>query len=72
MDKITNLDIIHHTNSNILNEIRDKDNPTLPMITCFERFIFDEYHPIQARFTIVNPSGLNPGQTGTMVMDHTY
>ena len=42
------------------------------MITCFDRFKVDEYQPIQARLTIANPSGLNPGQTGTMVMDHTY
>ena len=47
MDKITNLDIIH-TNSNILNEIRDKDNP---IIACFDRFIFDKYHPIQTRYS---------------------
>lgn len=64
--------IIYDYQFYISNEIRDNDNPALPMITCFDRFKVDEYQPIQARLTIANPSGLKPGQTNTVVMDHTY
>jgi hypothetical protein len=42
----------------ISNEIRDTTNYQLPGITCFERWMFLEYQPVQGRIQIMNPTGL--------------
>lgn len=42
------------------NEIRDAANPALPAIHCFERWIIDEYQPVQTRIDILNRSGRRP------------
>lgn len=49
----------------ISNEIRKNNNPALPNILAFERWLFDEYQPVQGRINIANPSGLKPGTTET-------
>lgn len=50
----------------ISNEIRKNNNPALPNILAFERWLFDEYQPVQGRIKIANPSGLKPGTTETV------
>lgn len=40
------------------NEIRNSANPALPAVTCFERWLIDEYQPVQSRVNIWNRSGL--------------
>lgn len=42
----------------ISNEIRDSQQYQLPAITCFERWYFLQYQPVQGRIRIMNPSGL--------------
>lgn len=42
----------------ISNEIRDTVNYQLPGITCFERWMFLQYQPVQGRIQIMNPTGL--------------
>lgn len=42
----------------ISNEIRDTENYQLPAITCFERWKFLQYQPVQGRIQIMNPTGL--------------
>lgn len=49
----------------ISNEIRQNNNPALPNILAFERWLFDEYQPVQGRLTIANPSGLRPEDNQT-------
>lgn len=44
----------------ISNEIRNNSNPALPQITAFERWLFDEYQPVQGRIKIANPMGIRP------------
>lgn len=44
----------------ISNEIRNNTNPALPQITAFERWLFDEYQPVQGRIKIANPMGIRP------------
>lgn len=45
------------------NEIRNFQNPSLPAIHAFERWILKEYQPVQGRIGILNPTGLrNYGQ----------
>lgn len=46
----------------VSNEIRNAANPTLPAVTAFERFLIDEYQPVQSRVRIQNRSGLRPSQ----------
>ena len=53
----------------VSNEIRQNDNPALPNILVFERWLFDEYQPVQGRIDIHNPSGLRPGQTETVAFN---
>lgn len=42
----------------VSNEIRDSQQYQLPAITCFERWLFLQYQPVQGRIHILNPSGL--------------
>lgn len=46
----------------VSNEIRNAANPTLPAVTAFERFLIDEYQPVQSRVRIQNRSGMRPSQ----------
>lgn len=46
----------------VSNEIRNAANPTLPAVTAFERFLIDEYQPVQSRCAILNRSGLRNAQ----------
>lgn len=46
----------------VSNEIRNAANPTLPAVTAFERFLIDEYQPVQSRVKIQNRSGLHKSQ----------
>ena len=46
----------------VSNEIRNAANPTLPAVTAFERFLIDEYQPVQSRIKILNSSGLKKSQ----------
>ena len=39
------------------NEIRNIENPALPSVHAFERWIFREYQPVQGRIRILNPTG---------------
>jgi hypothetical protein len=45
----------------ISNEIRKNNNPALPNILAFERFLCDEYQPVQGRIQIANPIGMHIG-----------
>ena len=47
----------------ISNEIRNAANPALPAIHAFERWRMVEYQPVQARLTILHPSGMNTPMT---------
>lgn len=47
----------------ISNEIRNAANPALPAIHAFERWKMVEYQPVQARVTILHPSGMNTPAT---------
>ena len=40
------------------NEIRNIENPALPAVHAFERWIMKEYQPVQGRIRILNPTGL--------------
>lgn len=42
----------------ISNEIRDTNQYQLPAMTCFERWYFLQYQPVQGRIRILNVSGL--------------
>lgn len=42
----------------ISSEIRDHEQYELPAMTCFERWYFLSYQPVQGRIRILNPSGL--------------
>ena len=50
--------IIYDYQFYISNEIRNNSNPALPQITAFERWLFDEYQPVQGRIKIANPLGI--------------
>lgn len=41
----------------VSNEIRNAQNPTLPAVTAFERWLFKDYQPVQGRVEILNPMG---------------
>ena len=57
--------IIYDYQFYISNEIRNNDNPALPNILAFERWLFDEYQPVQGRIRIANPTGLRPEDNDT-------
>ena len=40
------------------NEIRNAQNPSLPAVHAFERWIMKSYQPVQGRIRILNPTGL--------------
>ena len=42
----------------ISSEIRDHEQYELPAMTCFERWYFLSYQPVQGRIRVLNPSGL--------------
>ena len=46
----------------VSNELRNFQNPALPAVTAFERFLVDEYQPVQSRTKVLNRSGLRPSQ----------
>ena len=47
----------------ISSEIRDHDQYELPAMTCFERWYFLSYQPVQGRIRVLNPSGLRENIT---------
>lgn len=49
----------------ISNEIRDTLNYQLPAMTCFQRWFFLQYQPVQGRIQIKNVSGLRENLEGT-------
>ena len=59
--------IIYDYQFYISNEIRKNSNPALPQVLAFDRYLFDEYQPIQGRIKIANPSGYKAGQTETVM-----
>lgn len=46
----------------VSNELRSFSNPALPAVTAFERWLIDEYQPVQSRCKILNRSGLRASQ----------
>lgn len=42
----------------VSNEIRNIQNPALPAVHCFDRFLVKDYMPVLAKVKILNPSGL--------------
>lgn len=46
----------------VSNELRNVANPALTAVTTFERWLIDEYQPVQSRVKILNRSGLRPAQ----------
>ncbi len=46
----------------VSNEIRNSQNPALPAVTAFERWLIDEYQPVQSRCVVLNRSGLRSSQ----------
>lgn len=46
----------------VSNELRNAMNPALPAVTCFERYLIDEYQPVQSKVRVLNRSGLRPSQ----------
>ena len=46
----------------VSNELRNAQNPALPAITAFERWLIDEYQPVQSRICVLNRSGLRSSQ----------
>ena len=46
----------------VSSEIRNFQNPALPAVTCFERYLIDEYQPVQSRCRVLNRSGLRASQ----------
>lgn len=40
------------------NEIRNAENPSLPAVHAFERWVVKSYQPVQGRLRILNPTGL--------------
>jgi hypothetical protein len=59
--------IIYDYQFYISNEIRKNSNPALPQVLAFDRYLFDEYQPVQGRIKIANPSGYKAGQTETVM-----
>ena len=46
----------------VSNELRNVQNPALPAISAFERFLVDEYQPVMSHVKVLNRSGLRAGQ----------
>ena len=46
----------------VSNELRSFNNPALPAVSCFERWLIDEYQPVQSRVKVLNRSGMRPSQ----------
>ena len=46
----------------VSNELRNAMNPALPAVTCFERYLIDEYQPVQSKVRVLNRSGLRASQ----------
>lgn len=46
----------------VSSEIRNFQNPALPAVTAFERYLIDEYQPVQSRCRVLNRSGLRASQ----------
>ena len=46
----------------VSNELRNAMNPALPAVTCFERYLIDEYQPVQSKVRVLNRSGIRPSQ----------
>lgn len=44
----------------VSNEIRNINNPALPAVHAFERWIITDYQPVQGRIKILNRSGFRP------------
>ena len=49
-----NKTVLKEIEKSLSNEIRDNNNATLPQITYFDRFKFNEYQPVQGIFKIAN------------------
>ena len=47
----------------VSNEIRNINNPALPAVHAFERFLVDEYQPVQSRIKILNTTGFRSATT---------
>ena len=47
----------------VSNEIRNISNPALPAIHAFERWLIDEYQPVQTRVKILNRDGRRKATT---------
>lgn len=54
----------------ISSEIRDHEQYELPAMTCFERWLFLSYQPVQGRIRVLNPSGLRENITGGNEKDY--
>lgn len=54
----------------ISSEIRDTVQYQTPAMTCFERWLFLQYQPVQGRIRILNPSGLR--ENVAMASDNDY
>lgn len=46
----------------ISNEMRSAVNPSLPSVTCFERFKLQSYQAVQYRTLVLNRSGIRPAE----------
>ena len=46
----------------VSSEIRNFQNPALPAVSAFERYLIDEYQPVQSRCRVLNRSGLRASQ----------
>ena len=58
----------------VSNEIRSTDNYELPAMTCFERWLFLQYQPVQGRIQVMNVMGTreqieNPDPIGNNAMN---
>lgn len=47
----------------VSNEIRNINNPALPNVNAFERWLITEYQPVQTRVRILNRTGFRPAVT---------
>lgn len=47
----------------VSNEIRNINNPALPNVNAFERWLITEYQPVQTRVHILNRTGFRPAVT---------
>lgn len=60
----------------VSNEIRNINNPALPAVHAFERYLFMSYQPVQTRIQILNPTGMktytNPTSDGISAETSAY